>query len=348
MEGRLELVQTKRGGWDGVLGGQIMFRKAAIEGEEKFLPNTDTETFGLFTLQSLDLGDVRLEAGGRYEHNQVAAAADAVLGNPDITRRFNTFSGSLGASYRLAGDWRLGVNLSRSERAPTADELFARGNHAGTQAFELGDPNFGTERGWGVEATLHGSGPGYHLSFTGYYNRFKGFIFDRMVDNSVCEAANGGAEMEFPCFQFSQAPARYLGFEAQADAHIATIGGGEIHVDGLADYVRATVKGYGPAPRIPPLRLRGGVSWEAKTLTARVETEHDFAQKRVGGLETTTPAFTLVNASLAWSPLGTDKVSLLLSGNNLFDVVARRHASILKDYAPLAGRDIRLTLSLKI
>jgi iron complex outermembrane receptor protein len=154
--------------------------------------------------------------------------------------------------------------------------------------------------------------------------------------------------MEFPCFQFSQAPARYLGFEAQADAHIATIGGGEIHVDGLADYVRATVKGYGPAPRIPPLRLRGGVSWEAKTLTARVETEHDFAQKRVGGLETTTPAFTLVNASLAWSPLGTDKVSLLLSGNNLFDVVARRHASILKDYAPLAGRDIRLTLSLKI
>jgi iron complex outermembrane receptor protein len=27
----------------------------------------------------------------------------------------------------------------------------------------------------------------------------------------------------------------------------------------------------------------------------------------------------------------------------LFDVNARRHASDLKDYAPLAGRDIRLT-----
>jgi iron complex outermembrane receptor protein len=31
----------------------------------------------------------------------------------------------------------------------------------------------------------------------------------------------------------------------------------------------------------------------------------------------------------------------------LFDVEARRHSSELKDYAPLAGRDIRLTARLK-
>jgi len=35
-----------------------------------------------------------------------------------------------------------------------------------------------------------------------------------------------------------------------------------------------------------------------------------------------------------------------LTGNNLFDVNARRHASDLKDFAPLAGRDIRLTARL--
>ena len=37
-----------------------------------------------------------------------------------------------------------------------------------------------------------------------------------------------------------------------------------------------------------------------------------------------------------------------LSANNLFDVEARRHASLLKDYAPLSGRDIRLTVRLEI
>jgi len=33
-----------------------------------------------------------------------------------------------------------------------------------------------------------------------------------------------------------------------------------------------------------------------------------------------------------------------LSANNIFDADARRHASFLKDFAPLAGRDIRATI----
>jgi iron complex outermembrane recepter protein len=37
------------------------------------------------------------------------------------------------------------------------------------------------------------------------------------------------------------------------------------------------------------------------------------------------------------------KASLIMSANNLLNVEARRHASFLKDYAPLAGRDIRVT-----
>jgi iron complex outermembrane receptor protein len=52
----------------------------------------------------------------------------------------------------------------------------------------------------------------------------------------------------------------------------------------------------------------------------------------------------MVNASISIHPLRDhDDVSLTLSANNLFDVDARRHASFLKDFAPLAGRDIRLT-----
>ena len=66
------------------------------------------------------------------------------------------------------------------------------------------------------------------------------------------------------------------------------------------------------------------------------------AQNRVAQFETATPAYTLVNLSAAWRPWGTFRpVSITLSANNLFDVEARRHASFLKDYAPLPGRDIR-------
>src|SRR3546814_5820862 len=73
----------------------------------------------------------------------------------DVARRFSAVSGSLGASYDLGGHWRIGLNGSRTERAPTAEELFANGGHAGTQAYELGNPNFKLEKSWGLEATLH-------------------------------------------------------------------------------------------------------------------------------------------------------------------------------------------------
>jgi len=80
LEARAELVQARRGGWDGAIGTQILTRDFHVVGEEKFLPANSTTQWGLFTLQSLDLGMLRLEAGGRYEHSRVKADADEDLG----------------------------------------------------------------------------------------------------------------------------------------------------------------------------------------------------------------------------------------------------------------------------
>lgn len=349
MESRLELIQANRGGWDGAIGGQFFTRKFHVEGEEKFLPRNETTQLGLFTLQSIDLGKTRVEVGGRYEHTDVSADADATLFNPAYDRRFDTISGSIGASREIVPGWRAGLNLSRTERAPSAEELFARGNHAGTQAFELGNPDFSKEKSWGVEATLRGQGPGYTLALSAYHNWFDGYIYDAQVADDACMAVNGGEDLEFPCFQYNQAKARYLGFEAEATVKLAQVGGYAINLDGIADYVRATVTDSGPAPRIPPMRLLGGLEAQGERLSLRGEVEHSFAQDRIAATETETGGFTLVNASLAWKPIkGNDRTTIMLSANNIFDVEARRHASFLKDYAPLAGRDIRITARLSI
>ncbi|MCI4590346.1 TonB-dependent receptor [Sphingobium sp. BYY-5] len=344
MESRLEFVQAKRGGWDGAFGAQFFTRRFEVDGEEKFLPKNETDQIGIFTLQSLDLGNTRLEGGVRYEHTNLQADADDTLFFDGRRRSFDAISGSLGVSQAVVPGWRVGLNLSRSERAPSAEELFARGNHAGTQAFELGNADFRKEKSWGVEGTLRGAGEGYSVSLAAYHNWFSGYIYESIADDSVCQAANGGADMEFPCYAFSQADARYYGFEAEASVTLAQLGGYKINVDGLADYVHATIKGDGPAPRIPPLRMLGGLEAQGDRLSARAEVEHVFDQDRVTEFETPTNGYTMVNASLSFKPLpGNDRTTLMLSANNIFDVEARRHASFLKDYAPLAGRDIRLT-----
>ncbi len=344
MESRLEFIQSKRGGWDGAFGAQFFTRRFHVIGEEKFLPKNETDQLGIFTLQSLDLGDTRLEAGARYEHTDLKADADEDLFFDGRRRSFDAISGSLGISQAIAPGWRIGLNGSRSERAPSAEELFARGNHAGTQAFELGNPDFAKEKSWGIEGTLRGSGEGYSISLAAYHNWFSGYIYESVVADTVCQAVNGGADLEFPCYAFSQADARYYGFEAEGSLTLAKIGGYKINVDGVADYVRATIKGSGPAPRIPPLRLLGGLEAQGDRLSARAEVEHVFDQDRVTQFETPTDGYTMVNASISLKPLpGNDRTTLMLSANNLFDVEARRHASFLKDFAPLAGRDIRLT-----
>ncbi|WP_315762321.1 TonB-dependent receptor [Sphingomonas sp. Y38-1Y] len=339
-EGRLELVQRAQGGWRGASGAQLFIRDFDVVGEEKFVPRNTTEQFGLFTLQSLDLGKLRLEGGARYERTALTAQADADLGTPRFERDFDAFSGSLGASYQLADGLRFGLNASRTERAPSAEELFAAGPHAGTQSYEVGDPDFTKEKSWGLEATLRGSIPGVTFALAGFYNWFDDYIY---------QSPTGQEIDELPVFQYAQADARVWGFEAEARANVATVGATTVSVDALADYVRTTITSVGPAPRIPPLRMLGGIEANGDRLTGRVEVEHVFEQDRVADFELPTNGFTMVNASIGLKPFGRgNATSLTLSANNIFDVEARRHASFLKDFAPLAGRDIRATIRFQI
>ena len=95
--------------------------------------------------------------------------------------------------------------------------------------------------------------------------------------------------------------------------------------------------------------MLGGLTGTRGQVDGRVEVEHVSAQNRTAPNETPTPGYTLVNASFDWHPFAANpELTLSLTGNNLFDVEARRHSSELKDYAPLAGRDIRLTARAQI
>ncbi|HYI38723.1 MAG TPA: TonB-dependent receptor [Allosphingosinicella sp.] len=337
-EGRLEIVQAKRGGWGGGFGAQYFRRHLDVAGEEKFLPESRTSQFGIFALQNYETGPLRAEAGARYERQSVSARADSDLGNPAMKRSFDAFSGSLGASYALAKGVRFGLNGSHSQRAPSAEELFADGPHAGTQSFEIGDPGLGKEKSWGLEATFSAEGDGYSLSASAFKSWFDDYIFERRT---------GAIEDDLPVFRIGQADAHYSGVEIEGSARLGRTGGVTFVADAVADYVRATIRGGGPAPRIPPVRLMGGLEAQSDRVQGRIEMERTAGQDRLANLETPTRGFTLVNASVQFRPLRNNRnTSVTLAANNIFDVDARRHASFLKDVAPLAGRDIRLTARL--
>lgn len=329
-EGRLELVQRERNGWRGATGVQYLYRDFSAVGAEAFLPPNKTEQLGLFTLQEFPAGSVDLEAAARYERSNVRAAS---IGR---RRTFNSFSAALGASTELAPRTKVGVNLSRTERAPAAEELFSNGPHIATQAFEIGNPDLRKEKNWGVEAYVRADRGPFEISGTVFHNWFNDFIY---------ESATGEEEDELPVFVYLQNDARHWGFELEASARLFQTGGFTFVADGVADYVRANVRHGDPLPRIPPFRLLGGIEAQSARLDGRVEVEWVADQDRTADFETRTDGHTMVNASVAWKPYGAaNETNVILSANNIFDVEARRHASLTKGYVPLAGRDFRLSV----
>lgn len=328
-EGRLELVQRDRDGWRGASGAQYYRRDFEAVGAEAFLPPNETGQLGLFTLQEFAVGKVGAELGGRFERTDVR---DELNG---VERDFNAFSTAAGAFVEPANRVKIGANLSRTERAPSAEELFSNGPHMATQSFEVGDPDLRTEKALGLEAYVRVERNAFEVNATAFATWFDDFIFSD---------ATGEEEDGLPVFQYFQRGARFQGVELEGSVKLFEAGAFRFVADGVADYVRATIDRGGPVPRIPPLRLLGGIEAQSDKLDGRLQVEWVDDQERVARFETGTDGFTLVNASIAWRPWGKAREALMmLSANNVFDVEARRHASFTKDFVPLAGRDIRLS-----
>lgn len=332
IEARAEFVQNNRNGWRGASGVQYQTRDFEAIGAEAFVPPNKTRQYGLFTLQEFTFGQLDAEVAVRFDTAELRADT---LG---LTRSFNNFSGAVGVGYNI-GDLKIGVNLSRTGRAPAVEELFSNGPHIATQAFEIGNPDLQSERAWNGELYARYETPNAAFSATVYNNRFDNFIY---------EAETGAVQDDLPVFRYFQNDAKVWGVEFQASKRLASFGDSSLSVDGVADYTRARISsGGGNVPRIPPLRLLGGVEINNASFDLRGEVEWSDDQDKTASFETPTEGFTLVNASATFRPFGRDRnIAIIASANNLFDVTARRAASFTKDFVPLSGRDFRVTARL--
>lgn len=343
-EGRVELVQTDREGWRGVIGFQGFTRNFSAVGEEAFVPPNITDQYGLFTLQEFEMGPLGVEVSGRYEHTNVHSNSVRIGIGEDadeiaVRRKFDAFSGAVGFSYALAPEVKIGINGSRAVRAPSGEELFSNGPHVATQAYEVGDPGFKTEKSWGLELYARGAAGPVRFQVSGYATWFDDYIYEVQTGEDY-----ESEEFDLPIFQYRQADARYYGIEGEVNATLLKSAAFELEGRLVADYVNARLgNGLGPVPRIPPLRVLGGLTARSGDFGGSVEVERMTEQDRVAAFETPTDGFTLVNASVSWRPFGRDRETvLMLSADNIFDVDARRHASFTKDFVPLPGRDIRV------
>lgn len=326
-EGRVELVQRDRAGWQGAIGFQGLHRTFDALGEEALIPATKIDEWGVFTLQRLDKGAWGLEGGVRLDTRAIR--------NARADRDFTNVSASIAGFLRPAQGLFLGLALSRTSRGLTEEELSSFGAHPATGAFEIGDPALSKEVSYSADASLHYERGPLTLDAHAFYADYDNFI--DLIPNGEVDDESG-----FPVFTFVQSEATFYGGEVEASYEMWRDGENSFHLEAAADYVHGKTD-FGPAVRIPPWSLTGRGVYEGGWWTGTVEVHHVAGQDRVAAFELPTSGYTMLNASLVLRPV-TDRpeFKVFLDGRNLTNVEAREHASFLKDVAPLPGRTFRL------
>lgn len=320
---RVELEHAPIGAMRGVIGIQAARSDFAAIGEEAFLPESETTQTALFVLEEFSLGGVRLEVAARQEWQDIKA-----VGQADASHQ--PFSISGGAVWTFAPGWSTAVSVSRSQRAPTAQELYADGVHLATNTFEIGTPTLDVETANAAEISLRRTAGDTTFSASAYRYGYDGYIYADTLD----------AFETFRLIRYSQADAEFTGVEGEIKHRFTPWFSGVV----FGDYVRAKFDNAGGnVPRIPAARLGVRAEFLHDAWSGDVEYQRVFEQDDIAEFETTTPGYDMLNATVAYDfTVGGVGAQAYLRGNNLLDELALNHASYLADVAPLRGRNLVL------
>ena len=208
-----------------------------------------------------------------------------------------------------------------------------------------------------VEVGLRRATGPFRFEATGYYTKFNGFIFRRLTGNT-CDDDSSCADRvqasELNQAVYSQRDATFRGGEFQSQLDIGPLYGGIWGIEDQFDIVRATFTDGTNVPRIPPVRVGGGVYWRDTNWFMRVNLLHAFAQNDIAVIgETPTAGYNLLKAEISYktkldpSWFGAREMTVGLVGNNLLNENIRNSVSYTKDEVLMPGIGVRAFANLK-
>ncbi len=363
---RLVAHHAKLGPWEGVLGLQSEEVRFSADGTEAFAPYSHSTQTALFAFEELPLAWGRISLGARMEAVQVTSS-----GNPQVarfvpdSRSFNPHSVALGVLWNARADWQLTTNLAYTERAPKDYELFANGPHLATNAYEVGNRQFGVEQSTNLDLGLKWKQGANSFQLSAFANQFSNYVSQRATgvlrdtdgngsdgvgvtdDGNGLSVESGGGASVLPEYVYTQIGARFTGLEGSGKLRLLDARQ-TLDLEVRGDWVRAVETASGaPLPRIAPVRLGASLVWTQGAWGARLDTNHVAASSDGPVGQLPSAAYTLVNASLNYrQQMGATSALWFARLDNVGDVLAYSATSILTQTAPgkapLPGRSLKL------
>ncbi len=339
----------------GMLRGRVAVEYTGLDNEAivgQLVPDYEGDGFALMAYEDARLWPsddggfdrVVLSLGMRWDTQRLDMAPfPAWQLGPRVTRDYSAVTGALGAVVRLGRDVALAGSLARGWRPPNAFELFARGEHGGVAAFQLGNPDLVEESNVNGEIDLRYEGRRLRGRISAYRNQ---------IDDYIYLADSGDVEAGLPVFVHRQGDARIQGIETKVEAallELVRVGLGYASIDTRN---KAT---SGRLPQTPPRRLLATLRFERDRMArlSQVFLEVDGAivgKGTVSGpdepLGTPTDAYQVFDLKAGLTvPLGGKALGIDIAVRNLLDT---EYTDFLWSYKPFAsnpGRDVRVVMS---
>lgn len=360
-------VEHTLGQWHGVVGYHYYFSDYQALGEEAFTPSTETRQHGLFLLEERNFDGITLELGARVEKYELDSSdIDTGHSHDDVDHHeassylesFNNISLSTGLVWNIGSGYSTSINVTHSERAPSAAELLSNGLHISTGTYDLGlgyviedgevhfEPeNIKQETANNLDISFrkYSDNLGFTVNF--YYNRVNNFYFQQATDyvfdqhdHELIHVAMAD-EDSAPVYQFTSQDATLYGVEF--DLHYSLTD--ELSVKLFGDNSRITLEDDNYLPRVPANKLGGTINWQIADFDISTTATHYFAQNKIAFNETSTAGYTLLDAAVSYQfNLASVDSSVYLKANNLTNELAFVHSSFIKEIAPLPGRNIAI------
>ncbi len=342
---------AEKNNWKTTIGVNGMQQSNKNKGVEVLIPEYSLFDIGGFIFTQKRIEKLTISGGIRFDNRSVDSKL-LVQGSdvkfPAFKKDFSNISGSAGLSYEASKNTTLKLNIARGFRAPGIPELASNGAHEGTNRYEYGEQNLKSETSFQLDGGVEINADHISASVNIFYNSIHNFIYYRKLtavgggDSIIVDGPN-----QFFAFRFNQGNATLYGAEVNVDVHPHPLDW--LHIENTFSFVRGVLgeeqDGSKNIPFVPAPRLINEVKAElfkkgktVRNVYIKAELDNTFKQNHpfTGfDTETTTPAYSLLNAGFGGDVLSNGKTlfSLFFSANNITDVAYQSHLSRLK-YAP--------------
>jgi iron complex outermembrane receptor protein len=338
----VQFIEQRMGNWQGTLGIWSDIENVSMGGPQPLGPNSLTTGLAGYAFEEyLASENTRIQGAIRFDRNNISTFASPnspipAFVNFNETRTSNALTGSFGIIQKLTSEITGSINIGRSFRAPTMQELFSTGPDDASQSSMIGDSNLVPETSTGIDLLLTGRFSNFTFSFSPYINFIHDYIYS--YNTGIQDTIN---QPSYAYRKFAQdSSARVYGYEVSATAQLME----HLALTVSSDYVNAQDVSRDTAlPTTPPLRGILRLNYLDNTYSGMIEWRLVSAQNRLGDGDFYTAGYGVVNLGFGVRLFsGEIAHNISIHCDNLLNKLYYNNLSAIGSFLPQPARGFRV------